>query len=62
MKRLWILFSVIVGGLGMGMAFLQAQDPKPEAKPAADEVAVLKFKDYGEIVLEFWPEVAPKTV
>ena len=26
------------------------------------EVAVLKFKDYGDIVVEFLPEVAPKTV
>lgn len=26
------------------------------------EVAVLQFKDYGDIVVEFLPEVAPKTV
>ncbi|MBM3877737.1 MAG: peptidylprolyl isomerase [Verrucomicrobia bacterium] len=31
-------------------------------KKAAKEVAVLKFKDFGEITVEFWPEVAPKTV
>ncbi|KAB2673720.1 MAG: peptidylprolyl isomerase [Verrucomicrobia bacterium] len=38
-----------------------ADDKKPDA-PAADEVAVIKFKDFGELVVEFWPDVAPKTV
>lgn len=37
-------------------------EKKSDAKPAAEEVAVLKFKDYGEIVFEFLPDLAPKTV
>ncbi len=56
MKRLLFLF-----GLAMaltGLTSLGADD----AKAAADQVAVLKFKDYGDIVFEFWPDVAPKTV
>jgi len=32
-----------------------------EKKPAADEVAVIKTNE-GEMVLEFWTDVAPKTV
>ena len=62
MKRLLILMSVVLGLAGMVSA--RAEDPKPADKPAAaaDEVAVLKFKDYGDIVLEFFPDVAPKTV
>jgi peptidyl-prolyl cis-trans isomerase B (cyclophilin B) len=41
-----------------------AADDKKEAPATATakEVAVIKFKDYGELVVEFWPEVAPKTV
>lgn len=36
--------------------------PAPAAAPAAtNEVAVIKTT-YGEMVVEFWPEVAPKTV
>ena len=62
MKRLLILMSVVLGRAGMVSA--RAEDPKPadKAAAAADEVAVLKFKDYGDIVLEFFPDVAPKTV
>jgi peptidyl-prolyl cis-trans isomerase B (cyclophilin B) len=36
-------------------------ETKPEAKSDAKEVAVLKTSA-GEMVIEFWPEVAPKTV
>lgn len=70
MKRLLILMTVLLGLTGMVSA--RAEDPKPSDKPvpvpvpapaaSADEVAVLKFKDYGDIVLEFYPAVAPKTV
>ena len=38
-----------------------ADEAKAEAKPAADEVAVIKTNQ-GELVLEFWSDVAPKTV
>src|SRR6478735_9099921 len=36
-------------------------EAKAEAKPEAAEVAVIKTAA-GEMVVEFWPEVAPKTV
>ncbi len=50
----------------LGLANVRGQDAnKPEAKKPMDtnqkEVAVLKTSD-GEMVVEFWPEVAPKTV
>lgn len=56
-----LLLSVVTLTLTLGVASAPAQDKK-ETKPAAKEVAVLKFKDFGDIVVEFWPEVAPKTV
>lgn len=40
------------------------EEPKPEAKPASTnvlEVAVIKTSE-GEMVVEFWSDVAPKTV
>jgi peptidyl-prolyl cis-trans isomerase B (cyclophilin B) len=61
-----ILFSLLVG---LALPLFAADAPaaetpkKEEAKPAAstNEVAVLKFAE-GEIVVEFWSDVAPKTV
>ena len=35
--------------------------PKEEKKPVSNEVAVIKTTE-GEMVVEFWPDVAPKTV
>jgi peptidyl-prolyl cis-trans isomerase B (cyclophilin B) len=57
-------------GLTLGLASTQADEPKKEdskkdetkAAPATvKEVAVIKTSA-GEMVLELWPEVAPKTV
>jgi len=50
----------------LGLANVRGQDAnKPETKKPMEtnqkEVAVLKTTD-GEMVVEFWPEVAPKTV
>ena len=50
----------------LGLANVRGQEAnKPEEKKPMDtnqkEVAVLKTSD-GEMVVEFWPEVAPKTV
>ena len=50
----------------LGLANVRGQDAnKPEEKKPMEtnqkEVAVLKTTD-GEMVVEFWPEVAPKTV
>lgn len=61
-KLLLPLWSLV---LALGVASAPAQDKKEEkkdAKPAAKEVAVLKFKDFGDITVEFFPEVAPETV
>lgn len=46
----------------LGVVSTPAQDKKDEKKPAAKEVAVLKFKDFGDLVVEFFPDVAPETV
>lgn len=47
--------------LALGAVAAHAQDAKPEAKSDAKEVAVVKT-NVGEMVLEFWPDVAPKHV
>ncbi len=56
-----LLLSTTALILSLGVVSAPAQDKK-ETKPAAKEVAVLKFKDFGDIVVEFFPDVAPKTV
>jgi peptidyl-prolyl cis-trans isomerase B (cyclophilin B) len=61
--------------LALGLAAVRADEPKKETAPApqksdagkdtkpanTNEVAVIKTTE-GEMVLEFWPDVAPKTV
>lgn len=70
MKKIW-LSSALVLSLGLA-AFAQADkkegekkdEKKGEARPAASdakEIAVIKTTE-GEMVVEFWPDVAPKTV
>jgi peptidyl-prolyl cis-trans isomerase B (cyclophilin B) len=57
------LFAFALAGLVCAPAFA-ADEKKPatdEKKPAADEVAVIKTNQ-GEMVLEFYPDVAPKHV
>jgi peptidyl-prolyl cis-trans isomerase B (cyclophilin B) len=63
-------FLICALSLALGLAAASAQEPKetkkadakPEAKAAsANAVAVLKTSE-GEMVVEFWPDVAPKTV
>jgi peptidyl-prolyl cis-trans isomerase B (cyclophilin B) len=39
----------------------EKKDDKKDAAASANEVAVLKTTD-GDMVIEFWPDVAPKTV
>jgi peptidyl-prolyl cis-trans isomerase B (cyclophilin B) len=72
-----ILTSICTFSLALGLAAAgaaepnqQQQPPKPDAKPdtkqenknvSANEVAVIKTSE-GEMVVEFWPDVAPKTV
>src|SRR5215470_5644846 len=49
-------------GMSLGLVAARAADTKSDAKgDAANEVAVLKTSE-GDMVLEFWPDVAPKTV
>ena len=53
------LLSCLTAGALLGtMAFAAEGDKKPDAEK---EVAVIKTK-FGEMVIEFWPDVAPKTV
>lgn len=53
--------------LSLALFTVRADDPKPadtkkdEPKKEAKEVAVIKTSA-GEMVIEFWPDVAPKTV
>jgi peptidyl-prolyl cis-trans isomerase B (cyclophilin B) len=67
-----ILLSLCAVTVGLGLAAALADEPKKETKPdskeekkaepaSASEVAILKTS-LGELVLEFWPDVAPKTV
>jgi len=70
-----VFMSFCALGLALGLAAARADEPKKEtapesqkseagkpAKPAnTNEVAVIKTTQ-GEMVIEFWPDVAPKTV
>ena len=71
-----LLIPLCVLGVVLGLVTAPAQEPKPETKTAAEkkagskeqsspasakEAAVMKTSA-GEMVFEFWPEVAPKTV
>jgi peptidyl-prolyl cis-trans isomerase B (cyclophilin B) len=56
----FILVCIVV--LGMGLVATLADDAKKsDSKPTSKEVAVIKTT-MGEMVIEFWPDVAPKTV
>ncbi|MDB6068421.1 MAG: peptidyl-prolyl cis-trans isomerase cyclophilin type [Pedosphaera sp.] len=66
--KLFILTCLF--GLTLGLVTVRAEDPKKDepkkeetkAAPAtAKEVAIIKTTA-GEMVVEFWPDVAPKTV
>src|SRR5258705_4865255 len=65
MKTLLLSFVTIVAVALSGTSARAAEETKPDAKSDAKsdakEVAVLKTSD-GEMVVEFWPEVAPRTV
>jgi len=71
MKKLWCRSAlVLLFGLATGLAKDDKKDKekkneKPQAatpaKSDVKEVAVIKTAE-GEMVVEFWPEVAPKTV
>lgn len=58
-----------LAGMALGVANVLSQDtkestpmtPSPSASTSAKEVAVIKTSE-GEMVAEFWPDVAPKTV
>lgn len=61
----------LAAGLALGLTTTFAEEPKTESKEApkqeekkpanTNEVAVIKTTE-GELVLEFWTDVAPKTV
>ncbi len=62
MKRVLTTLLVCVGLAASVAARAETKKADSKAAPATNEVAVLKFKDFGEITFEFLPEVAPKTV
>ena len=55
-----LLQALLAALLTAGLAF--GQDTPPKTPAAADEVAVIQFRDHGQVVVEFWSDVAPKTV
>ncbi len=73
--RLLILSCVAIGVVGFGVVYAQEQkagadqpqqpqtaQSTEQTKPmTTNEVAIIKTSE-GEMVIEFWPEVAPKTV
>ena len=60
MKRLFLTCAL---GLAVGLLAQAADGPKKEEQNTriSDEVAVIRTTE-GEMVVEFWPDVAPKTV
>lgn len=65
-----LLQSFCAVGLALGLVTGQAAEPNQDTKPKSDskdntmntnEVAVIKTTE-GDMVIEFWPDVAPKTV
>jgi len=69
-----LLISLYACSLALGLVVARAEDPKKETsttvgkqsdnkaeKMNTNEVAVIKTTE-GEMVVEFWPDVAPKTV
>ena len=58
-----LILLCTLAGLAIGAAELRGEDKKEKAPMNAStkEVAVIKTSE-GEMVAEFWPEVAPKTV
>jgi peptidyl-prolyl cis-trans isomerase B (cyclophilin B) len=50
-------------GLGLGVTQVRSEEKKEKApmNDSKDEVAVIKTSE-GEMVVEFWPDVAPKSV
>src|SRR5260370_35650631 len=56
-----ILTEIGVVGMVLGVGVKFATDPGGKKKKEAKEVAVISTTE-GDMVLEFWPDVAPKTV
>jgi len=55
----WMILACLSAGMFMGAVQAAEGDKKTDA--AVKEVAVIKTK-HGEMVVEFWADVAPKTV
>jgi peptidyl-prolyl cis-trans isomerase B (cyclophilin B) len=61
-----LFLQICVFSLLVGLVTARGAESKPESKDAksgasANEVAVIKTSE-GDMVIEFWPDVAPKTV
>lgn len=55
------MLSLLLGVASVTAAETNQSETKPEAKPAAKEVAVIKTSE-GEMIVEFWSDVAPNHV
>ncbi len=55
------LLTTVALGLALGVGIAVAANTKEEKKSDAKEVAVMSTTE-GDMVIEFWPDVAPKTV
>ncbi|HTL55143.1 MAG TPA: peptidylprolyl isomerase [Candidatus Limnocylindrales bacterium] len=57
-----LLLPICALSLCVGLGSAWADEPKSDAKAGkSNEVAVIKTSE-GDMVIEFWPDVAPKTV
>ena len=56
-----ILLLSCLAFLGALVTAANAADPTPDSTPMSNEVAVIKTSE-GDMTIEFWPDVAPKTV
>jgi peptidyl-prolyl cis-trans isomerase B (cyclophilin B) len=61
MKILLLSCLAFLGALATVQTAANAQSPTPATTPMSNEVAVIKTTD-GDMVIQFWTDVAPNTV
>jgi peptidyl-prolyl cis-trans isomerase B (cyclophilin B) len=63
MNKFFLCWLIVLSGSALALAQAEKKDEgaKPAAASGTNEVAVIKTT-VGEMVVQFWPDVAPKTV